>query len=124
MWDNIIAYNQRRSQFQLTQMEVGFREMIPKCPESVYVIRHLMVVCPKLPFTNKHHWLGCSIFHFQKKIQRQTRSLIPNTNLGSHTPITLTELADLLGADAYMPLYDQNQVGSQYRETSYPINIF
>jgi hypothetical protein len=117
MWDKIIAYNQGES-VQLTSG--NWIQRNDSNALNQYINKPFNGGLTKIAFTNKHYWLGAHI-NFEKKINEKLYISTQYQFRYAHAH-NFDRLADLLGAHAYMPLYDQNQVGSLYRET-YPINI-
>lgn|GEM_PF-6288521 len=117
MWDNITAYN---SGEVVSLSDGSWIQRNDQNSLFQYVNTPFNAGLSKIAFTNKHHWIGAN-FHFQKKIQDKLDLSFQYQFRFSHAD-NFDRISDLLGADAYMTFFDQNNVGNQYN-TSYPINL-
>jgi hypothetical protein len=117
LWDVIHAYN---SGEKVQLSDGNFYQRNDANSGMQYINTPFNAGITKIAFTNKHHWLG-SMVQYAKNLNPYYK-----LNASYHFRYTsahnFDRLADLLGADGFMPYYDQNNFGSIYN-TSYPLSL-
>ena len=117
MWDDMTAYN---SGSNVLLSDGNFYQRTDMSNTFSYDNMPFNAGLTKIAFTNKHHWLG-GILNYKKSVSDHIQF-----NLNYHFRYTNAQnfdrLADLLGADAYITLFDQNNFGNRYQE-EYSLNI-
>lgn len=117
MWDKINAYNSGEN---VVLSDGNSYQRADQSAVFTYNNMPFNAGLTKIAFTNKHHWLG-GILAYHKTLSSHI-----NLNFDYHFRYTHADnfdrLVDLLGADAFITLYDQNNFGKAYQKTN-PITI-